>query len=178
MTDHDAAAANGGRRPGGLRESAGWFAVMVPSFAVFWLLLSGHLEPLFLMLGGLSVGLVGWLSWRADLTRVGMTAGFMLRLPGYLLWLAKEVLVSSVAVARRVWSPRPALLPTVDATSMAGLSELAQVVYANSITLTPGTLSLDVGDDRIEVHSLNPVGVEQLHAGAMLRQVRRLEAQR
>jgi multicomponent Na+:H+ antiporter subunit E len=151
----------------------------VPYLAAFWLLLSGQLEPLFLTLGVLSLALVCWLSWRAGITRrTGVTVRFMVRLPWYVLWLAKEVLVSSVMVVRRVWSPRPALAPVVAATSSAGLSELSQVVYANSITLTPGTLSLDLDEDRIEVHSLAPAGVKDLDAGAMLRRVRRLEGPR
>jgi multicomponent Na+:H+ antiporter subunit E len=62
----------------------------------------------------------------------------------------------------------------VATTSSADLSELSQMVYANSITLTPGTLSLDVGEEHIEVHSLDPAGIKDLHSGAMLRRVRRL----
>jgi multicomponent Na+:H+ antiporter subunit E len=151
----------------------------VPYLATFWLLLSAQLEPLFLALGAVSLALVCWLSWRAGLIRrTGVTIRFLVRLPWYVLWLAREVLVSSVRVTRRVWSPRPALSPVVAATTSAGLSELSQVIYANSITLTPGTLSLDLDEDQIEVHSLGPEGVNDLHAGAMLRRVRWLDAQR
>jgi multicomponent Na+:H+ antiporter subunit E len=166
-------------RPAGRGVHLGWFLQMVPYFAVFWLLLSGHFEPLLLALGVVSVALVCVLSWRAGLTRrPSATVPFMLRLPRYFLWLVKEVLVSSLAVVRRVWSPRPILLPAVTTTASSGLSELSQVVYANSITLTPGTLSLEVGEDHIEVHALTRADVKQLHAGAMLRRVRRLEARR
>jgi multicomponent Na+:H+ antiporter subunit E len=161
----------------GRKQIAWWGVRRAAYFGVFWLVLSGHIEPLFVALGALSIALVCWLSWRAGLSRpAGATARFMLFLPRYSLWLAKEVLVSAVAVVRRVWSPDPALHPTVATTTSTGLPELAQVVYANSITLTPGTLSLEVGDDRIEVHSLYPAGVEALHAGEMLRRVRRLGA--
>jgi multicomponent Na+:H+ antiporter subunit E len=145
---------------------------------VFWVVLSGHIEPVFVGLGALSVGLVCWLSRRAELSLpVRVTARLALLLPGYSLWLAKEVLVSAFGVARRVWSPRLALVPTVAATLSGGLPEPAQVVYANSITLTPGTLSLEVGEDHIEVHSLDPAGIKSLHAGAMLRRVQRMWAQ-
>jgi multicomponent Na+:H+ antiporter subunit E len=57
-----------------------------------------------------------------------------------------------------------------------GLPELSQVIYANSITLTPGTLSLRVDDDGIEVHSLDPAGLRELRAGGMRDRVRKLEA--
>jgi multicomponent Na+:H+ antiporter subunit E len=171
-----------GAAPAGDRHVAGgrignvrWWLQMAPFLVAFWLLLSGHVEPLLLALGAFSVALVCWLFWRTGLTRpVGATGRVIVLLPGYFLWLATEVLVSAVAVVRTVWSPRPTLVPTVAATSSVDLPELLQVVYANSITLTPGTLSLDVGEEYIEVHSLDPAGVKDLHDGAMLRRVRRL----
>jgi multicomponent Na+:H+ antiporter subunit E len=151
----------------------------VPFLSVFWLVLSGHFEPLLLALGALSVAVVCGVSRRADLGQHhGVTVRFVLRLPWLLVWMAGQVLVSALVVTRKVWSPRPVLRPVVAATPAQDLPELSQVVYANSITLTPGTLSLDVGDDRIEVHSLEPADVGVLHEGAMLRQVRRTEDRR
>jgi len=156
-----------------------WVLRMAPVFALFWVLLSGHYTALLLVLGAASVALVCVLSWRARLTdSEGPSLSLALRLPRYVLWLAKEVLVSAVAVVRRVWSPRPDLRPAVAATPAADLTELAQVVYANSITYTPGTLSFDVDEDQIHVHSLVPADLETLRAGAMLRRVRRLDRRR
>jgi multicomponent Na+:H+ antiporter subunit E len=161
------------------RRSAavGWTLRTAPVLAVFWLVLSGHVEPLPLALGALSVALVCWLAWRADLDRHhGMSARFALRLPLFALWLGMKVLVSALAVVRKAWSPRLVLRPVVAPTPARDLPELAQVVYANAITLTPGTLSLDIDDNHIEVHSLEPAGVEELREGAMLRRVRQLGA--
>jgi multicomponent Na+:H+ antiporter subunit E len=150
-----------------------------PFPAVFWLVLSGHFEPLLLTLGALSVAVVCWLVRRADLDpHRDVTVRFALHLPRYFLWLGVKVLVAALAVARRIWSPRLALRPVVAPTPARDLPELLQVTYANAITLTPGTLSLDVSDDRIEVHSLEPAGVDELHKGAMLRQVQRAGARR
>jgi multicomponent Na+:H+ antiporter subunit E len=152
---------------------------MALPLTVFWLVLSGHVEPLFLVLGGLSVVLVCWVCWRAGLAEQHpVTVPLALRLPRYLLWLGKEVLVSSFAVVRKVWSRRPELRPVVAVTPSRDLPDLSQVVYANSITLTPGTLSLHLEDDRIEVHSLDGTDLDTLDAGAMLARVRRLEAPR
>ncbi|MFC4852859.1 Na+/H+ antiporter subunit E [Actinophytocola glycyrrhizae] len=156
-----------------------WNRRMVPLFVVFWLVLSGHYTTLLLVLGALSVALVCWLSWRAGLVEgEGASVPLALRLPRYLLWLVKEVLVSAVAVVRRVWSPRPRLRPTVGVTPSPDMSALSQVIYANSITFTPGTLSLDLDEDQIKVHGLDPADVEELHSGRMLRRVRRLEVRR
>ncbi|WP_419999276.1 Na+/H+ antiporter subunit E [Streptomyces boninensis] len=146
--------------------------------AVFWLVLSGHYTPLLLTLGALSVACVCWLVHRAGLDGYRVPLAFVLRLPGYLLWLGGEVLRSAWAVARTVWSPRPHLRPVVVPVPAERLPELSRVVYANSITLTPGTLSLDVEADRIEVHSLVPDDIKALREGAMLARVRRTESGR
>jgi multicomponent Na+:H+ antiporter subunit E len=150
-----------------------------PVLIVFWIVLSGHFEVLFLSLGAASVLLVCLISYRAGvLDGDGVTFALVLRLPRYLLWLVTAVLVSAFGVVRKAWSPRPELRPVVDRTSSAGLSEFSSVVYANSITFTPGTLSFDVDDDCVNVHSLDEAGLEDLRAGAMLRRVRRLEPHR
>lgn len=156
-----------------------WLLLMGPCFVAFWLLLSGHFEMLFLALGAASVALVCWLCARAGVTReVDLPGRLLLRLPRYFLWLGAQVLVSAVAVVRRVWTPRTKLSPAVAAVSTAELSELSQVVYANSITFTPGTLALELTDDHIEVHSLERAGAVQLQGGAMHDRVRALEGQR
>lgn len=147
--------------------------------AAFWLVLSGHYTPLYLIFGVVSVAVVCWLVQRADL-RSGDDAALSmaLRLAWFLPWLAKEVLVSSVVVARVVWSPRLRLSPAVEVAPARELSVLAQVLYANSITLTPGTLSLHLDDDGVEVHALQADGLETLLTGRMLGRVRRFEAAR
>ena len=153
--------------------------MMAPPLALFWLVLSGHYTVLLIVLGAVSVALVCWLAWRADFPeREDVAPPLSPRLPRYVLWLGKEVLSSAVAVVRKVWSPRPDLRPVVDVTPSPDMSVFTQVVYANSITLTPGTLSLDVDEDRIEVHSLDPADVDTLRAGKMMRRARGLETRR
>jgi multicomponent Na+:H+ antiporter subunit E len=145
--------------------------------AGFWLVLSGHYTPLLLVLGAGSVGLVVWLVHRMGIVdHESVPLRPAPRLPRYFWWLAGEILRSSVSVTRQVWSPRRALRPAIGVVPTPGLPELSQVIYANSITLTPGTLSLRVDDDGIEVHSLDPAGLRQLRAGGMRDRVRKLEA--
>ncbi|MGW0824373.1 Na+/H+ antiporter subunit E [Streptomyces sp. NPDC002845] len=160
------------------RKTTMQFLRIAPFPVVFWLLLSGHFEPLLLALGAVSVAVVCWLTRRAGLDHQSVTLSFALRLPRYFLWLSGQVLLSTYTVMRKVWSPRPALRPVVESTPAAHLPELSQVVYANSITLTPGTLSLDVDEDAIKVHSLERAGVDELREGVMLSRVRQTEAQR
>lgn len=150
---------------------------LVPRLVIFWLLLSGHYTGLLLALGALSVLVVLWI-----LQRMAVVDGaegrqrLSVRAPLYAMWLAWQVLTSSFDVLRRVWSPRPAPQPVTETVPVGGLSEFAIVAYANSITLTPGTLSLEVDETGIEVHSLTEDGLDDLRTGRMLAGVRRLEA--
>jgi multicomponent Na+:H+ antiporter subunit E len=99
-----------------------------------------------------------------------------LSLPRYVAWLAVQMLVAAARVARLVWLPRPTLRPVVGPVPAQDMSHLAQAIYANSITVTPGTLAMTVDDESIEVHSLQPAGLKDLRRGAMLGRVRRLES--
>lgn len=166
--------------PGRRRDALRRVAKLAPVLLGFWLVLSGHYTSLLLGLMVVSVAVVAWLIWRADLDRrfdvtpfFDVHLGFVGRTLAYLPWLAWEVLVAAVSATRRIWSPRPDLRPVVARTPADGMRPVAQMIYANSITLTPGTLSLDVDDEVVEVHSLDPEGVQELDGGEMLRRVRR-----
>ena len=148
-----------------------------PFPALFWLILSGHYHALFLTLGLVSVAVVCWLTLRAGLDRHGVTLPFVLRLPAYVLWLSAQAIVSAWAVVRKVWSPRLELRPVVSSIP-ADMPVWSQVIYANSITLTPGTLALFIADESIKVHSLAQADVDVLRTGRMLNRIRRTETHR
>ena len=142
-----------------------------------WVLLSGIIEPHILGFGLASCVGVAWLKRRAD-RRDGDPVPFALRigrLPGYLLWLSWEVVKSNVDVARRILSPSLPVAPAVRWLPASQRSELTRVTYANSITLTPGTLSIDLTDESVEVHALNEVSLDELERGEMDARVCRLD---
>jgi multicomponent Na+:H+ antiporter subunit E len=145
--------------------------------AVFWLLLSGHYTALLLAFGVLSVLIVVVIVRRMDVVDgTRFRVRLPLRAPLYAAWLAYQVLVSSAVVLRQVWTPRLAPHPAVGKTPVTGLSEVGTVAYANSITLTPGTLSLHLDEAGIEVHALRQADLDTLRSGGMLDRVRGLEA--
>lgn len=152
-----------------------WTLGLALPLAAFWLLLSGHYTWLLLAFGVISIAVTVWVASRMQGSRVRLSVRMAVRLPGYCLWLAGQILLSAVAVLRQVWSPRLAPQPRVDVTPVEGMSELSQTIYANSITLTPGTLSLAVDDQGIEVHALRSDDLDDLQAGSMLRRVKPLE---
>jgi len=72
----------------------------------------------------------------------------------YLGWLFVEIVKANVAVVRAVLSPDMAVSPTLTRIPTPQKTDVGKVMFANSITLTPGTVSVDVQDDHILVHAL------------------------
>jgi multicomponent Na+:H+ antiporter subunit E len=145
-----------------------------------WLAWSGHTEPLLVALGGGSLLFVVWLSNRmgvldAESVPLGLRYG---RLLAYIPWLALEILKSNIDVARRILTPGPLQIsPRMIRVRASQRTELAQVVYANSITLTPGTVSVDLHQGEILVHALHAEAAAGVQTGVMDGKCARLEAE-
>jgi len=89
------------------------------------------------------------------------------RLPLYWLWLASQVLIWSVIISCKVLAPRLNIDPAFDSVPCTQKSNLWRVLYANSITLTPGTLSTDLRNGEVEVHALTQSAMLDLKTGKM-----------
>ena len=141
----------------------------------FWVLLSGHLSPLLLGFGVLSVSLVMWLVARIDrVDREPVVLYPSLGLIGYCAWLMWCVVRSNIDLARRIWDPALPIYPSWIRLDIEVSTPLEKTLYANSITLTPGTLTTDVRDDHFMVHTLSRTSVDELRDGEMERRIRRL----
>ena len=92
----------------------------------------------------------------------------------YWPWLLVEIVKANIDVVRRVLSPSLPVSPTMLRVKASQKSDLGQVIYANSITLTPGTISVDVANGEILVHALSREGAEDLVGGEMDRRVVRM----
>ncbi|MGA8261617.1 MAG: Na+/H+ antiporter subunit E [Arenicellales bacterium] len=154
---------------------------LIPLLAVlaaFWLMLSGHLTAPLLTLGVLSCLFVAWLTLRAGIIgRDSILSQIRWgRWCRYQLWLVVQIARSAVGVSARILDPRLPVSPVVDRVPVE-LSDLGKVIYANSITLTPGTVAINLGDSEIIVHSLTREGAEQLKQGDMHRRVREVLGQ-
>lgn len=101
--------------------------------------------------------------------------GMTFTIPGYWLWLIKEVVVANIAVARCVWSGNHAINPQVVKVTANQKTDLGIVIYANSITLTPGTVSIDLQENEITVHALTDDSANDLMTGEMDRRVCKVE---
>ncbi len=141
-----------------------------------WLLWSGHFEPLLISLGVLSVALVVALTHRMDvIDHEGAPVDVSFRLFSYLPWLAWQVIIANLQVVRVILSPSLPINPRMIDVRATQKRELGHVIYANSITMTPGTVSVEVGGNTISVHALTDEAAEGLETGEMDRRVTRLE---
>jgi multicomponent Na+:H+ antiporter subunit E len=96
---------------------------------------------------------------------------------GYWIWLAKEMVLSSLHVSRIILTPRLPVDPQVIEIRATADHPLDQAILGNSITVTPGTLTLDVHEGVLKVHSLTREGAEALLGGEMDRRVASLRRQ-
>jgi multicomponent Na+:H+ antiporter subunit E len=143
--------------------------------SLFWLVLSGHFTLLLLSFGLLSALIVTWFVRGMDRADgVPNTLRIGPRLLRYLAWLAWEVVLANVDLVRRIWDPALPVRPTWQRLDTRVSTPLEKTIYANSITLTPGTLTTDVQEDHFMVHSLSPEGLEELRKGDMERRIREL----
>lgn len=146
---------------------------------VVWLLLSGHYQPLLIGLGIASSVAVVLIAHRMEvIDHEGHPVQLGWRTPLYWLWLGWEVVKANLHVARRVLTPGLAIEPGMISVPTSQRSELGKVIYANSITLTPGTIALRITEDAIEVHALTRETAADLESGNMDRRVSRMEGGR
>jgi multicomponent Na+:H+ antiporter subunit E len=149
---------------------------LAASLILFWLLISGDFGLLNLALGLASALLVVAISHRMNVNdREPLPDQLFARLPVYLVWLARKVIKSNLDVTRAIWTPGKSISPTMVRLKLSQQTALGKVIYANSITLTPGTVTLAIEGDEILVHALTRADAALLETGEMDRQVRELE---
>ena len=142
-----------------------------------WLLWSGHFDkPFIILLGALSCLLCLWISRRMGIVdEEGAPVEFGLRPFFYAPWLAKEIVVSNLEVTKILLAPKLELQRNLIEVHANQHTELGRVILSNSITLTPGTVAVNLQGDRILVHALSFEGAEEDLSGDMDRRVCRLE---
>ncbi len=146
---------------------------------VFWILLSGQFKAWLLIVGLLSILLVTWTAWRMRLIDdeglpLGLTRGAFTYWP----WLAVEIIKAAINATRLILNPKLPIAPTMVRVKGSQKTAAGFTTYANSITLTPGTISVEAtGSSReILVHALNEPLAEELEGGDFDKRVTRFEA--
>jgi multicomponent Na+:H+ antiporter subunit E len=129
---------------------------------VLWLLLSGHWDAVHVGLGAAASTLVVWLNRGQEDITAAVRA--LPRVLWYVSWLLGEIVRSNLAVARIVLDPRLPIDPVVVRLRPPMRGALAMTTLANSITLTPGTITLDAEDGELTVHALTPDGLDEIES--------------
>ena len=143
-------------------------------YFVIWLLLSGHYDPLLLTLGVLSCITCLYVTWKAKfIDEEGLPLHLLFRLPIYTLWLFKEIIKANIDTAKIIIINNPD--PQNFRVKSSQKTEAGKVTYANSITLTPGTVTTVLDGDILEVHALSSDMADDVKSGVMDKKVSWLE---
>lgn len=132
-----------------------YLVILTIVLILYWLLLSGYLHnPVLLTMGAISVLAVLALSARMRILDNETVPYFHGKALGYFVWLFKEIVGANMAVVKAVLSPDMQISPKMTKVPMKQSTDLGRVTFANSITLTPGTISVEMLEDKILVHAL------------------------
>jgi multicomponent Na+:H+ antiporter subunit E len=143
--------------------------------AISWVLWSGLYKPLVLGLGAFSCLLSVYMAHRMGFFRHKALLSLLFRLPAYWWWLLGEIIGSSVEIARLILKPSLPISPTVVKLQSKPKSPVGQVILGNSITLSPGTVTLDVHEGQLLVHCLTSESARALQDGEVNQRAAQLE---
>lgn len=148
-----------------------FFSLSASLFA-FWLALSGHYTATFIVIGAICSVLIVLFSLRMSIVdEEGHPIHLAIRALTYWPWLIKEIAKSAWDVTRIILDPKLPISPTMTKVKAQQKTGLGVSIFANSITLTPGTIAVDVEGGEILVHALSKAGADDLAEGTMNRRV-------
>lgn len=131
----------------------------------YWLLLSGHYEPWFVISGAvLTVAVVGFSLFKGITDEEGFPVEKLPRGLVYWPWLGVQMTLSALNVSRIILDPKLPISPTMVKVGAKEETAVGLTIYANSITLTPGTISVEVSarDKSVWVHAITRENAEGL----------------
>lgn len=142
----------------------------------FWLALSGHYTPFLIVVGAGAALFCTYVATRALVVDAEGHPIHLLRgTITYYPWLIREIVKSAWSVTKIIIDPRLPISPTMTVVRASQRTRPAVATYANSITLTPGTITVGVRENELVVHALVREGADDLEAGEMDRRVKRFE---
>ena len=140
-------------------------AALLVLFFIIWVLWSGLYKPLLFGLGFFSCLISVWLAKRMGFFRHAMPLGSMLRLPRLWAWLLVQVIKSSLEVAKIILTPSLPIQPELVKLTTEETRDMGKVILGNAITLSPGTVTIDMFEDQLLVHCLTANSADDLRSG-------------
>jgi len=145
----------------------------------FWILLSGEFTFILITSGVVASLITAYLSHdifvgKADLkTETGRVFKFIVYIP----WLLWEIILANVEIAYLVLSPKPLVDPQIVRFKNDLKTDLGIVTLAHSITLTPGTVTVDANREEFVIHAIWQKSAEGIISGEMQRKVKKIEGE-
>ncbi len=132
-----------------------------------WLLLSGHYDPLLISMGVVSVLFSLFMARRMEaIDKESHPIHLSAKLIKFWIVLAGKIFSANIDVTLRILGIRP-VEPQLIKLKLNQCSDLTKVIYANAITLTPGSASLHIEDGYLYVHTISKEGAQELLNGDM-----------
>lgn len=145
----------------------------------FWLLLNGKITAEILLIGLAITAAMGFLESRLFGYGLGNEAKILRKAPvfiAYIFILLWEILKAGWVVSRIILFRHYVVNPTLVTFRTDLKSDFGKFLLANSITLTPGTITVQVEDDLVTVHCLDKSMLDTSHDGVFQRWIRKMEA--
>jgi multicomponent Na+:H+ antiporter subunit E len=135
---------------------------------MLWLGLSGQLDVLMISLGLASTTVIIAIAHRMDsIDHETYPTHLTLLLLRFWLFLAREIIVANIDVINRIFKPGKNISPQLFELPLTLKSDVSRVIYANAITLTPGTVSANLDKRTVTVHTLSIEAAQDLSSGRM-----------
>ena len=153
------------------------FVLTVLIMFAFWIFLSGKFSFILLLSGVMSSLLVSYMSNDLLIGNGNMKLGFIrtIRFIRFLPWLLWQIVLANIDLALRTLHPKMPINPILINIKNNLKTDLGMVILANSITLTPGTVTIDVNENEFLVHVISEKAAQSLISGEMQERVKKIE---
>ncbi len=155
------------------------FLITAIAMFIFWILLSGEFTFILITSGVVASLITAYLSHdifvgKADLkTETGRVFKFIVYIP----WLLWEIILANVEIAYLVLNPKPLIDPQLVHFKNDLKTDLGIVTLAHSITLTPGTVTVEANREEFIIHAIWQKSAEGIIGGEMQRKVKKIEGE-
>ncbi|MBD3653565.1 Na+/H+ antiporter subunit E [Kangiella sp.] len=157
-------------------KSSRYTISLIVVLSLIWIGNSGFYNAMLLSFGAVSVLFVVFVAHRLEIVdEESQPLQLGRRIFAFWMWLLKEIVQSNIQVIKRIWLGPKSISPVVMQLKMSQQTDMGKTIYGNSVTLTPGTVTLDIEDDVMTVYALSYDSIQYLQGGEMDRRVKRLE---
>lgn len=141
------------------------------------MLLSGEFNFILVLSGVIASCLVAYMSHDLLFGKIEVVGGSkrVLAFIKYIPWLMYQIALSNIDLVYRTLHPKKPINPGIIKVKNDFSSDLGMVLFANSVTLTPGTVTIEVNDNEFIIHAIAKDAAEDMNEGQMLKKIKEIE---